>query len=173
MVKNSRLMGQEELVLQTSPEENGKAALAMILACFGKTVTMEELGGPIHNAAELVAAAQEQGLAARGLRMTVEEVEKAPLPLIAHWRFRAFVVVTKVKGNRVWISSPEEGFLTLSRKEFQQGFTGVALCFALPGEGTPEPSGGDSEGEKDKKPSAVQKPARKKAEPALNKARNG
>ena len=164
MVKNSRLMGQEELVLQTSPEENGKAALAMILACFGKTVTMEELGGPIHNAAELVSAAQEQGLAARGLRMTVEEVEKAPLPLIAHWRFRAFVVVTKVKGNRVWISSPEEGFLTLSRKEFQQGFTGVALCFALPGEGTPESSGGDSDGEKDKKPSAVQKPARKKAE---------
>ena len=94
-------MGQEELVLQTSPEENGKAALAMILACFGKTVTMEELGGPIHNAAELVSAAQEQGLAARGLRMTAEEVEKAPLPLIAHWRFRAFVVVTKVKGNRV------------------------------------------------------------------------
>ena len=164
MVKNSRLMGQEELVLQTSPEEIGKAALAMILACFGKTVTMEELGGPIHNAAELVSAAQEQGLAARGLRMTVEEVEKAPLPLIAHWRFRAFVVVTKVKGNRVWISSPEEGFLTLSRKEFQQGFTGVALCFALPGEGTPESSGGDSDGEKDKKPSAVQKPARKKAE---------
>lgn len=164
MVKNSRLMGQEELVLQTSSEENGKAALAMILACFGKTVTMEELGGPIHNAAELVSAAQEQGLAARGLRMTVEEVEKAPLPLIAHWRFRAFVVVTKVKGNRVWISSPEEGFLTLSRKEFQQGFTGVALCFALPGEGTPESSGGDSDGEKDKKPSAVQKPARKKAE---------
>ena len=36
--------------------------------------------------------AQEQGLAARGLRMTVEEVEKAPLPLIAHWRFHAFVV---------------------------------------------------------------------------------
>ena len=116
MVKNSRLMGQEELVLQTSPEENGKAALAMILAYFGKTVTMEELGGPIHNAAELVSAAQEQGLAVRGLRMTVEEMEKAPLPLIAHWRFRVFVVVTKVKGNRVWISSPEEGFLILSRK---------------------------------------------------------
>ena len=34
MVKNSRLMGQEELVLQPSPEENGKAALAMILACL-------------------------------------------------------------------------------------------------------------------------------------------
>lgn len=164
MVKNSRLMGQEELVLQTSPEENGKAALAMILAYFGKTVTMEELGGPIHNAAELVSAAQEQGLAVRGLRMTVEEMEKAPLPLIAHWRFRAFVVVTKVKGNRVWISSPEEGFLILSRKEFQQGFTGVALCFALPGEKTLESSDSDSDGEKDKKPSAVQKSARKKTE---------
>ncbi len=166
MVKNSRLIGQEELVLQTSPEENGKAALAMILAYFGKTVTMEQLGGPIHNAAELVSAAQEQGLAARGLRMTVEELAEAPLPLIAHWRFRAFVVVTKVKGNRVWISSPEEGFLTLSRKEFQQGFTGVALCFALPGEGAPESSGSDDDGEK--KPSAVQKPVRKKREKKEN-----
>lgn len=124
-------MRSEELILQAHQGENAPAALAMILTHYGVGVSMGELSARrLESAADLVSAARSYGLYAQGYRMSCRELYQAPLPLIAHWRFREFVVVTAVHGKRISVSSPSEGRLILSRAEFEAGFTGVALCFS-------------------------------------------
>ena len=134
-VNNRQPAGSMELILQSDPSENGAAALAMVLSYFGKGVTMGELTQtPMTSAADLAAAARARGIYAQGYQMTFAQLAQAPMPLIAHWRFRSFVVVAAVKGEKVVVYSPEEGRLVLRRGDFEAGFTGAALCFA-PGEG--------------------------------------
>lgn len=119
------------LLLQSCPEENGAAALAMILSYFGKPAALRELTAqPMTSAADVMRAAQARGVYAQGFQMTLHQLAEAPMPLIAHWKFHAFVVVTGMKGGKVYVNSPEEGYLVLSQKEFAAGFTGVAICFA-------------------------------------------
>lgn len=50
----------------------------------------------------------------------------APLPCIAHWNQRHFVVVHRVRGGRVYIADPAEGLRTLSREEFLRGWVSIA-----------------------------------------------
>jgi len=44
----------------------------------------------------------------------------APLPLIAHWNQKHFLVVFKVNKNFVWVADPAEAKFKLSRKEFEK-----------------------------------------------------
>ena len=109
-VKHRRPISRVELILQSCPAENGAAALAMVLSYYRKPAVMRELmQRPIASAADLVAAAQSKGLYAQGYQMSFDQLCQAPMPLIAHWRFRSFVVVTGVRGGRVYVNSPEEG----------------------------------------------------------------
>lgn len=142
-VRGSRSGRQVELILQSGPRENAAAALAMVLAYYGRSVPVRELARQgMASAADLAAAAQRRGLYAQGYQMSWEELCRAPKPLIAHWRFRSFVVVTGVRGGRVYLHSPEEGRRVLSRQEFEAGYTGVTVCFA-PGEGETAPRAAD------------------------------
>ena len=130
-MKKRRPMSRVELILQTSSAENAAAALAMVLSCYQGTVPARELlERPIASAADLVTEARKRGIYAQGYRMTPEELAQAPMPLIAHWKFHAFVVVTGVHNGRVYLYSPENGRQVLTRRKFAEGFTGVAICFA-------------------------------------------
>ena len=131
MVKKHGSARRVELILSPDPSESGAAALAMILSCYGKPAAIGELTGQrLSSAADLITAARARGLYAQGYRMSWEELRRAPMPLIAHWRFRSFVVVTGVRGGKIRVNSPEEGCQVLSRRAFEAGFTGVAICFA-------------------------------------------
>ncbi len=119
------------LILQSGPQDNAAAALAMILSFYGRnTGTWDLAGEKLDNAADVLAAARARGLYAEGYRMNVQELEKAPFPLIAHWKFHSFVVVTGVRGGRVHLLSPSQGRQSMRLRDFESGFTGVALCFA-------------------------------------------
>ena len=142
LVKERQPIGCVELILQSGPEENAAAALAMVLSYYGRPANLEDLARQrIASAADLVSAAQSRGLYAQGYQMSYAELCRAPMPLIAHWRFRSFVVVTGVRGGKVYVNSPEEGARVLSRSAFEAGFTGVAVCFAGGAERTDEGGG--------------------------------
>jgi ATP-binding cassette, subfamily B, bacterial len=47
---------------------------------------------------------------------------EVPLPAIAHWNHRHFVVVYKVSKDKVWIADPAEGKITLTHTEFKKSF---------------------------------------------------
>lgn len=116
-------------LFQSGPQDNGQTALAMVLNCLGCPVSPWELE-PVESAADLVKQARARGIYAEGCQTTIRELCAAPLPAIAHWRFQSFVVVSRIRGGRVWINDPEDGLRVLSLKEFEAGFTGAVVCFA-------------------------------------------
>ncbi len=46
----------------------------------------------------------------------------APLPCVAHWNQNHFVVVYKVRRDRVWIADPAAGKVQLSRRDFEKSW---------------------------------------------------
>jgi ATP-binding cassette, subfamily B, bacterial len=68
-------------------------------------------------------AAEAIGMTALAVDVTFETLrDEVPLPAIAHWRQRHFVVVYRVKRDRVYVADPGFGLITYSREEFLQGW---------------------------------------------------
>lgn len=48
--------------------------------------------------------------------------KQAPLPCIVHWRQRHFVIVYKIKNNKVYVSDPDHGLLIYDKEKFIEGW---------------------------------------------------
>ena len=122
-------------VFQLEACECGSACLKMILGYYGCFVPSEELRLECGisrdgcSAADIVKAAARYGLRGRGFRKEPEELREIETPCILHWRFNHFVVLEKIRGNRVYINDPAVGRHHISMKELDENFTGIVLCF--------------------------------------------
>ncbi len=68
-------------------------------------------------------AAEKMGLSTLALNTTFKDlVEQIPLPCIAHWRQRHFVVVYQASDENVVIADPGHGLINYTPKEFLQGW---------------------------------------------------
>ncbi|HEX6746215.1 MAG TPA: peptidase domain-containing ABC transporter [Longimicrobium sp.] len=68
-------------------------------------------------------AAESIGFRTRAAKVSPEHfLEHAPLPAIVHWRQNHFVVVYGVRGDRVDISDPDSGVVSVSTEEFRRHF---------------------------------------------------
>ncbi len=57
-------------------------------------------------------AAEAIGMRATGVRISYEQLaEQAPLPCIAHWKQKHFVVVYKIKKDKVYVADPGLGLV--------------------------------------------------------------
>jgi len=75
----------------------------------------------------LIDMAQALGLQGRPLRLDLDELDQLKTPCILHWGLNHFVVLHKVRGDKVVLHDPAEGVRTLSLSEVSKQFTGVAL----------------------------------------------
>lgn len=107
----------------------GPTCLRMIAKHHGRTISADilrercaitkagvSLGG-IADAAESV------GLQSLAVQVEYEALrDEVPLPCIAHWRQRHFIVVRAVRDNEVDVADPAFGLITYPRDEFVRGW---------------------------------------------------
>jgi len=70
--------------------------------------------------ASLARGAEKLGLRTLAVKVSFDELrDKAPLPCVAYWPQGHFVVVYKVRRDRVYIADPAAGLMTYSKEEFE------------------------------------------------------
>ena len=124
------------VVMQLEFLECGAACLTMVLAYYGKYITLEQaredcgVSRDGQNALNIIKAARNYGMKATGYRMEPEAFKDFDqFPCIIHWGFNHFVVLNGIKNGKAYINDPAKGERTVSMKEFDESFTGICLMF--------------------------------------------
>ena len=121
------------LLLQMHMTECSAACLGSVLAYFGRWVPLAELRDRCEisrdgsTAAGIKRAAQYYGLECSGWFGKISQIKKRPLPMILFWGFNHFLILEGYDRDWFYLNDPATGRRKLSRKEFEGGFTGVAL----------------------------------------------
>ena len=118
---------------QQSSSDCGAACLAMISRYWGKRLSINFLreligigrtGASLKNLAK---AAESIGYHARPVRASLSKVAEQENPWVAHWEGDHYVVVYRVKGNKILIADPAGSKQELPRSQFLASWTGYAL----------------------------------------------
>ncbi len=122
------------VVMQLEVLECGAAALAMIMAYYGKWVPLEEVrlacgvSRDGSNARNIYLAAQHYGFDVRAMQMSPDALkESGRFPCILHWNLNHFVVLDGFRGKYACLNDPARGKVRVSLEEFDRSFTGVVL----------------------------------------------
>lgn len=124
---------QTPAMLQTEAAECGLTCLAMVASHHGHRIDLPAMrrrfsvslkGATLKH---LMAMAQALHLQARPLKLDLPDLGKLQLPCVLHWNMNHFVVLTRVRGDRITIHDPAVGQRELSLAQASPSFTGVAL----------------------------------------------
>jgi len=105
----------------------GPTCLRMIASHYGRNYSLESLRqqtGINREGVSLLGiseAAENIGFRTVGAKLSWQQLkEEAPLPCIVFWSQFHFVVIYKIKDDKIYIADPAKGKVTYSKKEFLQ-----------------------------------------------------
>lgn len=131
-------MKKLKYIEQYDEKDCGPTCLAMISQYFGKRVSIprlrdwaktDKLGTNLYG---LIHAAEKIGIELTGMRVdTFSELKKVNLPIIAHiinqQGYEHFVVIEKIKKNKLYIVDPGKGRYRLTENEFRNIWTNIVI----------------------------------------------
>lgn len=118
---------------QHEPADCALACLAMIVGYWQPGVRLRTLRGRFASGAQgtalptLMRWAEQLGLQPRALRVSLKELSALRTPCILHWDLNHFVVLERVRRQRVWLVDPALGRRVLTLQACNTHFSGVAL----------------------------------------------
>lgn len=118
---------------QQSAADCGTTCLAMISQYWGKRLSINMLrnlanvGQSGVSLKNLAKTAEKIGYHARPVRASFNSLLEQKKPWIAHWQGDHYVVVYRIKGDRILIADPAKNKKLITHKEFLAGWTGYAL----------------------------------------------
>ncbi len=128
-----RIIRRYPFFAQQSASDCGAACLVMISRYWGKRFSVNrirDIANVDRNGASLrglVAAAESVGFSTRPVKASLDQLAKQPLPAIAHWEGKHYIVVYEITRKEVIIGDPAIGQLTLTYREFREKWTGYTL----------------------------------------------
>lgn len=112
-------------VKQPDAMDCGPACLKMVAGYYNKNFSLETIRKKCYITREGVSflglseAADSLGFKTLGVKVPFEMLsENVPLPCIVHWKQNHFIVVYKIREDKVWIADPALGLVKVSREEF-------------------------------------------------------
>jgi ATP-binding cassette, subfamily B, bacterial len=124
--------------IQAQVIDCGPVCLAMVLALHGRQVDINQLredtnaGRDGVSARTLLTVARRYGVAGRGVRCGIRELQHLERGSILFWNFSHFVVLDRATRSHVDVIDPAVGRRRLGYAEVDAAFTGVALEFQRP-----------------------------------------
>jgi ATP-binding cassette subfamily B protein len=112
-------------VKQPDAMDCGPACLKMVAGFYKMNFSLESLRKKCYITREGVSflglseAADSLGFRTIGVKISFEILtENVPLPCIIHWRQKHFIVIYKIKHDKIWAADPAVGLIKFNREEF-------------------------------------------------------
>jgi len=119
-------MASFPIFIQHDAMDCGPSCLRMIAKYYGRNYTLQNLRDKSYITKEGVSlsgisdAAESIGFRTIGVSVTFKKlISEAPLPFIVHWKQNHFIVVYKIKRNKIYVADPAFGQIKYSYEEFK------------------------------------------------------
>ena len=121
-------------VKQPDAMDCGPACLKMVAGFYKMNFSLESLRKKCYITREGVSflglseAADSLGFRTIGVKISFDIMtENVPLPCIIHWRQKHFIVIYKIKNDKIWAADPAVGLIKFSREEFVQNWASTVV----------------------------------------------
>ncbi|MGL5872752.1 MAG: ABC transporter transmembrane domain-containing protein [Xenococcaceae cyanobacterium] len=137
---NRNWFARYPFIEQQSQADCGAACLSMVSRYWGKNFSINwlrelaKVGRSGSSLKNLGKAAEALGFESRPVRASLSKLAEQRNPWIAHWGGDHYVVVYKVKGDRLLVADPGLGKQFYTREKFLEGWTGYALLLSPTGQ---------------------------------------
>ena len=131
-------MKSSTLIKQHDMRDCGAACLASVAGHYGLQLPIAKIRQLCHtdkrgtNALGLIQGLEQMGFNAKGVKASLENLPKAPLPAIAHTIFKEqyqhYVVIYKIHKGKISVMNPAYGKIeTYTAEEFAKIWTGILI----------------------------------------------